>query len=280
MVTKKRLIFTFVSMVLSVLTFIAATYAWFAVSSTVQNSGFDFFVDPGIVVSYEIHYYTAENIYKYSSSLGSLLVYDPDQSQYVLPSYETYPYTFYGIVITPYDPLIPMNNTYNNTIIEMHIQYNIEENTTVTLSSMRNISIAEDAIEGFLGAEFTGNIFYLSQVAYLQTLITSEYSETAEGTNLYNDLTSDFEAVDGNSVLIYPLFSFYAGESYVGTIDFDNFTLYAASSELFLYFNVSYYESKILDILATGDFQSTLAILPNIPFFQDITFVVREEIGG
>ena len=124
---KKKMIFAFLSMILSCFAFVVATYAWFAVSHSVSNSPLDLNVDPGIVTYYEVHYYTYDNIYKTSSGNSNIYVYD---SSWILAAHTNQediddlglnydPNTFYGLIMKPYDPLIPDNNLVNNIITNM-----------------------------------------------------------------------------------------------------------------------------------------------------------------
>ena len=85
MMTKKRLIISFLSLVLSLFAFTAATYAWFAISNQTEASPFNLGVDPGIIKDYEIRYYNANKVYKYDKDAHDIYVWNG--STYVEPVY-------------------------------------------------------------------------------------------------------------------------------------------------------------------------------------------------
>lgn len=276
---KKKMVFSLLSLILSFFLFIGASLAWFATSSQVNNDPIGLNVDPGYITSSEIMFYTYDNVYKSTSQSNQLLVYNSLSSQWIEPTYvddDDQGYMFTGIMMKQYDPFIPENNIYNNIIMELHFTYDIDSDKTINLLSIVDSNIASESILNFSPL---GNIYYYSQISYLQSLVTDSYSVRADGTNLYTSLSSDFEQRDIYDKLIYSKKSFYGdNDTYSNSIDFGNITLTAGINEVYIYFNFSYYEAKIIDVLSMENAGSTLDTLPAIRFFQDITIVIKE--GG
>ncbi len=275
---KKGLILSITGLSLAFLAMFFTTYAWFAISSSVSNDMIGLNVTDGIFPSYEIHYYTYEHVYKYDQSSGDILVYD--SGDWVSPSYEFFPesaYPFQGIMIDQYDPLIPENNEYDSIIVGFHLYCDVNHDTNISILGRSDTDMATDAITSF---GETRDIHYLSQVSYLQEMSTSAYDANPEGTNIYLSLKSDFETLDGNDDLLYPLNYFYDEyDAYVTETSLGSFSLTSSTTDIYLYFNLSYNDLKIEDILTSAGAGSTLASLPAIRFYQDIEIIV-EEAGG
>jgi hypothetical protein len=74
---------------------------------------------------------------------------------------------------------------------------------------------------------------------------------------------------------LYPLRSFYLNDVYTQKVDFGDLLFSANSNELYLYFNISYYEEKIIDTFSTV-WDTNPSIKNTIYLFQDVTFLIRE----
>lgn len=281
--TKKRLITSVVTLAFALCLFVTASFAWFAVSQNVNSNAVSLTADSGYIISKEITYYTLNDVYKIDNETESIKLWDEQSSLWVDPTYE-YPedsgYQFTGIIMEQYDPMIPVNNTYNQIYIEIHLTYDITEDvyTTLKARSLTGISSLSKSIFTLNASQY----YYLSEVVYLQNMQTSTYSNSLEGENLFLNLKSDFESTDINSDLIYPKYSFYDEfDVYTESVSFDNLYLSSASQtqEIYLYFNMSYYSDKVLAILANENAGSTIDTLPYIRFYQDIDFIIDKVVG-
>ncbi len=276
---KRGLVLSVLGLSVSFLTLVIATFAWFAISTTVDNSMLGMNVGAGIFPSYDIHYYTYDHVYKYDQSSESILVYDG--GFWVAPSYEVLPesaYAFQGIMIGSYDPLVPINNEYDNIIIELHLYCDADESMSFSLGASADTSMAAGAVLTFGDA---GTIYYLSQIAYLQEMETDNYQANPEGTNIYSSLKSDFETVDGNEDLIYPLHGFYDEyDSYVSETSLGSLSVTSATTDVYLYFNISYNTVKIDTILSGEGSGSTITSVVALRFYQDIKIYIEEASGS
>lgn len=288
---KKKMIFAFLSMILSVFAFVVATYAWFAVSTSVSNSPLDLNVDPGIVPYYEVHYYTLDDIYKTTSNNSNIYVYDSgwtlathteEEDTSVLSTVlgENYdPNTFYGLIMKPYDPLIPANNLVNNLIIGLYLEYEVEVNTNVSLTAIVDEAIGHASRDAFGITSGSAEELYYSQVVNVQITpesSTDTYGFHTAGTNLYSTLTTLFE-----NDTTYPYSEFYDGsDNHTTSLAFYNeaspllFT--ATSGSFYIYFNFSYNQPRI-DTLLSGLISGGFGDINIYRFFQDITLVIRKE---
>lgn len=209
-------------------------------------------------------------MYRYNSKLNTTHYYDPVQGwtnpKYVDPDEVEKP--FVGILMGQYDPLIEANNIYNNLIIEMKIVYNTSQDVITNLSSVSKTSLANNAIIEFNPSPSTN--YYLSRFVYIQLANIGRINHS-DNTNIYHDLTEMF---DDNQEL-YPLRSFYLNDVYTQKVDFGDLLFSANSNELYLYFNISYYEEKIIDTFSTV-WDTNPSIKNTIYLFQDVTFLIRE----
>lgn len=290
---KKKMIFAFLSMLLSCFAFVVATYAWFAVSHTVSNSPLDLNVDPGIITSYEAHLYTYNNIFKVSSSDSTIYVYNSgwvaathtdSEDIDVLDDQVGYdPNDFWGIVMKPYDPLIPDNNLVNNIILGIHITYDVDVNTNLSVVAIVDESIGHAARDAFGVTQGSAEELYFSQVVNFQMLPgtnTDVHGFNTAGLNLYTTLMTETYFEDTTT---YPYSDFYDEtlEQYDSSMVFYDDTvspyiLNAAYSDLYLYFNLSY-NSFNTDLALSGLVSGDFGQINLYRFFQDITLVFRKE---
>lgn len=291
-VNKRKIIISFFSLIFSIFAFMFATYAWFAVSTSVNNSPLNINVDPGIITSYEVHYYTNQNIFKSSSSDRTIYIYNSgwvpathtdledidalDDS----PTYDSSDY--WGVVMKPYDTLISENNLINNIIIGIHLTYEIDVNTELSITAVADENIGHAARDAFGVSDGAADEFYLSQVINMQMLpavSTDVYGFNTNGSNLYFTLMDDAENLFTDTTT-YPYNDFYSGETYVNSISFYDevspYQLNSPSGDVYIYFNLSYNGTHILDILS-GLLGGDLGQIQLYRFFQDITLVVRKE---
>ncbi len=295
-VNKKRIIISFLSMVLALFAFMLATYAWFAVSTSVENSPLNINVDPGIITSYETRMYTYDNIYKTTSSSSSILRYDSvngwvaathrdpeDIAALEIAQGEDYDSNdFWGVVMKPYDTLITENNLVNNLILGIHLTYEVDVDTYVSITANANEAIGEAARDAFGVLDGADEELYLSHVVDFQMLPATS-TDTLHGfdtnNNLYFTLMTPtyFE-----NTTTYPYSNFYdVSEAYVDTIVFYDDTispyeLTATSGDVYIYFNISYNVDNITDSL-TGLISGGFSEIQLYRFFQDITLIVRKE---
>jgi hypothetical protein len=279
---RKRFLLSLISLSLSIMTFLFVTYAWFAVSTSVDNNPFGFSVDPGII-TWDIHYYTYNDVFKLDGSV--LKKWDGDSWE--IPTYERVEdigYNFAGMMMKPYDPIIPDNNELNHIIIEFHMSYEVDVDTTVNIIAEADTSLASNAISVFANPNPnpSGTQYYLSEIINIQNMVSSSYAYSPgvreDYTNLYVDLMEDFQ-----DTVTYPKVSFYGiTDTYSTTLQFDDMLLTQASSpgELYWYINISYYEDKIIEILTYENNYSLIdENLDFFRFYQDIYFDVRQDYG-
>lgn len=266
--TKKRLIISFLGMVLSLFTFIVATYAWFAISEQTNSGPVTLSVDPGIIKEYEIYYYNADNVYKYNKTAQQLNVWNG--SSFVTPTYtniDDVGYEYSGLFVKEYDTLIPSNNIDNSLIMQITLGYEVPidlnisvkalVDTNIYSSSTIEESIAWNAIENFsypsTPSTDPSTYNFFSQIIYIQSmhdvlgsgsdyLIGTNYSE---GTNLYDTIEAIFITDENDGIKTYnstyPLNAFYSDfdsdpptpdytATHVDEISFDSITLYSATT--------------------------------------------------
>lgn len=245
-------------------------YAWFIQGANASVSELN--VDSPLITSYEIRYFTRDFIYKYSSATNRLLMYnglpstyDDATTDWIEPDYhgtENQGKTFSGIFMGKYDPLIPVNNTYNNVIIEFTMNYTVSAATLADLSSIVDSTIAEDAISVFEPSITPANIQYLSSFAYIQYMsVAQKVTQT-----IFTTVTDAF------SDPRYPKISFNVAKS---ELAISEISLDPLKNVCYFYLNISYNEQKIMDT-----FQSvwgTDPVVDPIYFFQDMVFVIRKK---
>jgi hypothetical protein len=252
-----------------------------SISDNVSTSPVTLSVSPGTFEEYEIKYYTVNNVFKYDKNIDAILVYNENTLSWNLPTYDELfgiNYTFDGIFINQYDPLIPLNNLNNNLIIELYVNYKTDIDLTILQSVITHPSLADEAINE-IGYQ-TSRPYFLSEVVYLQMMIDNKYQNILEGENIYNNLVADFNSLDGSNQLVYPLMPFYdESENSLSSIDFGQTVLQGnnVENELYFYFNISYYENKILEFLNSEQLEVSISNLNFIVFFQDLKIILREN---
>jgi len=274
------MILSFLGMILSFFAFVVVTFAWLTISTQVDNSNIALSVDPGIIETSRFRIYAFDNVFQYDRTSNSLKVYSSEEL--ISPTYidpDDVAYAFKGIIINQYDPIIAENNFYNNIIIEIKLTYDVTANTTLNLTALSDTSIATEALAEFDPLDIYTD-YYLSEVSNIQSLIydagaSNPYAATAMD-QMYNTFTTIFE-----NTTTYPSDTFYTGvpETYTSSISFDDLSLVTTSSEpIYIYFNISYYESKIQSFLAFDPQNIDLENIAFIRFFQDITFKIKESV--
>lgn len=278
---KRKLAISIINLIIASAAFIVVTFSWFSISDTVSTSPVNLSVSPGTFEEYEIKYYTVNSVFKYDQNIDAILVYDENSLSWNLPTYDELfgiNYTFDGIFINQYDPLIPLNNLNNNLIIELYVKYKTDIDLTILQSVITHPSLADEAINE-IGYQ-TSRPYFLSEVVYLQMMIDNKYQNILEGENIYNNLIADFNTLDGSNQLVYPLMPFYdESDNSLSSIDFGQTVLQGnnVENELYFYLNISYYENKILEFLSSEQLEVSISNLNFIVFFQDLKIILRED---
>ncbi|XMB72037.1 hypothetical protein RJI07_08005 [Mycoplasmatota bacterium WC30] len=251
--SKKKLILSFISMVISILTFVVAAFAWFNTSTIVNQSPFDLIISPGIFTDYQVHYYTQENVYRLSDDYiahtptdTSIEKYVSASQTWVAPTYSSGDDigSFDGILMKQFDPLIEANNFYNNLIMEIYFTYDVNPNTSVSISAL-----VDNTLAGTLPVDLDDfNSHYLSEALDIQHTSFVGITDYAYGvggrtetTNLYASLTTLFE-----DEITYPKTDF---GSPIDDIDFGNMIL-SGSGTRYIYFNFVYNVDNVTAIVA------------------------------
>lgn len=288
---KKRLLLSLIQLFLSAAAFIVVSFAWFVTSTTVESDSLPFDVSHEYIEDYEIRFFTKNNIYKYINQSDGIYIYNG--SNYVDPStcvesvcdtpsygYWDDSYDFVGIFLNQYDPFIPVNNEDNYLFAELHLTYEVEADMNLLLDARSFTSMANTSAFG------TSNFgpHYMSEVINIQYMTSTSYTSRLEGTNIFYDLKDDFNAVDINEDLIYPIYNFYGAlDTYASYFDFtDPIILESEATEIYIYFSFSYYETKvdyfINQYLTTESLTLPLTSIDFLRFFQDIVIVIKD--GG
>lgn len=292
----KLMVKSLVSLILSLFMFVVATFSWFAISTNVDSDPINISVDPGIIESFELRYFTANNVYRYDSLSNTVKVY---QNGWITPSYTSVEdgSTFAGIIIKEYDPLISENNFENDIYIELYLNYSVE----ATNSDLSITALSDEALADYAETVFSSQIdplylYYFSDVMYLQSITTFSYSydmgsgslnrlnELSEVSspsnnenydNLYDSLTQTFTTQNPT------IYSFNETKDPLTFVDplVNPITLTAPTGSFLIYFHYYYNETAINSILNLGS-GITLDNVPIVRFFQDIIIRVREETGG
>ncbi len=291
---KKRFVLSMIQLFLALSAFIVVSFAWFVTSTTVQSDSLAFDVSHEYVEGYEIKFFTKQNIYKFNSSTSEIEIYngttyvDPStcvESVCDTPSYGYWDdsYEFAGIFLNQYDPLVPVNNADNILFVELHLSYEVEADMYLYLDARSLTSMADTS--AFDTSNFGPH--YLSEVINIQYMTSTSYTSRLEATNIFTDLKDDFAEVDISEDLIYPEYNFYGTlDTYSPYLDLTDMLypiiLEVESTELYLYFSFSYYETKvdyfIDDYLTTESLTLPLASTDFLRFFQDIIIVLSD--GG
>lgn len=267
---KRKMLLSFVGFSLTFIMAICVTFAWFILETNVNFPELN--VEPPIIESYEVHFFTHDRIYKYDSTTHKLKMYDEATSGWIDPNYndtEEEGKLFNGIFMGQYDPLIPENNKYSNIIIEFRLHHNLKTNTSALFSIISNPALASDAIIVFE----PDPVYYLSRFVYVQNMITTKF-ERNDGENIFQTVTDAFVETT------YPLKSFYdSNNTYSPEISLDNIDFVATENEtgddIYLYINLSYYKDKI-ESEFRNSWGTGLTAKNSIRFFQDITFFIRK----
>lgn len=255
------------------------TFAWFSLSDHTGVDPIEVGVTEGASLPFELRYYTKEHVYKYDPNTNSVLVYDANTSTYVTPNsshIDSPNYTFNGVFINQYDPLIPENNLNNNVIIELFIDFNTIDPVTFQNVIAGDPFIASTAVTSF--PYETSRPYYVSEATYVQTIVSKDYNNFNEGDNKYDTLDTLFNSTDVNSNLVYPKYSFYTNDVYNRTLNLGSVTLSTDISSYKLYYNFTYYETKIDSFLTYENITINVEDMNYILFFQDIKF--RISVGG
>lgn len=248
---KRRFILSIIELFLSIAAFFVVSLAWFAISTEVNTSAIPLSISGGVIEDYELNYYTYYDVFRYDQDYDQIEVYTQG---FWNPIDLNEP----GIYISEYDPILTVNNEYNNIFIELHLIYNISENTQISLDLIADSTMASnpplDAI-------------YLSEVSFIQFLNTSSYALSPEGSNLYNNLTNDFNGISTSK--FYDII-----DVYTGSINYENITLDTNFNEIYIYFSISYDETRIESVIDNS--QLDVNNIGTIIFYQDIKIVIRE----
>lgn len=288
--TKRRIVISSIQLVLSLATLIVVSLAWFAISTEVQTTPIELNVGSGLIASYEIKFYTVDKVYKYDQNINDILVWNGVDA-WVTPTYhdpELSTFPFSGIFLNQYDPLIDLNNVNNQLFIELKLVYDVDENSAISVDFDSDISLATDSLATF--GYTTSRPYYLSEVLYIQQMESNAYAANPEGTNIFNQLKTDFNQVDINNDLIYPKYSFYTQINdpisqpetyYITSLSTPNINLTAnqALSEVYLYFKFSYIDSMIEYIISNENVNIAINNGNGIIFFQDIKIGISEVSG-
>ncbi len=270
---KKHVLIAILQLILTLSMLTMVFYAWFSLSDRSTTSPFEVQITSGISYSYKLTYYTQEAVYQYDPIDDQIKRYDTSTGLFVTSS--SWPsgyhsFTSFGIFINQYDPLLSVNNTYNNIIVEMRLELENDAVMTFTNSFFADASIAAAAVSQY--GYSTSRPYYASEVVYVQQMISNQYINSPVGTNLYTNLTTQF-----SNTTTYPRKSFYGtNNTYNRTLALDNITAITPNETIIIYYNFSYFESKIASFLTTENIQINVANMPYILFYQDIKIQVRE----
>lgn len=274
----KQLIKATLMFIMSLSLFTAVVYAWFSVGDHTVIQPISATLSDGSAVNYEIKYYTKNNVYKYDVNTNQVLVYQASTGTYVpqssLPiNHPTYSFT--NMFLHEYDPIIPENNYEKNVIVEISMAL-IADSLTIRNSIISDKDLSTDVVS--LYPYSTSRPYYVSEAAQIQTLISKDYNNYQEGSNKYTALSTVFNSVDVNQNLIYPLYNFYQNDEYSPVLNLGSTQLTSDVSSYKLYYNFTYYDSKIDEFLAYENMMVDVDNMSFMVFFPDIKFSI--VIGG
>lgn len=276
---KKGLFIAVLQLIFSFLLLSTVIFAWFSLSDHAGVDPVEVSVTDGAPLPFEIKYYTKEHVYKYDSTSNQVLVYDTVSMTYILPEaspFDSPTYTFNGVFINHYDPIVAENNLDNNLIVELFIDFNTTEPITFENVIAADPFIASAAVTAY--PYTTSRPYYASEVTYVQSFVSKDYNAFSDGDNKYDTLNTLFNQTDINSNLIYPKQSFYNNDIYGRTIDLGAVNLTTDIASYKLYYNFSYYETKIDAFLAFENITVDVDNMDHILFFQDMKFKI--SVGG
>jgi len=267
---KRKLLISLVQLIFALFALVATSFAWFTISQNVESQGIDLKVVEGAITSYEIQYFTPSTVYKYNDKTNDMYEYSTTTSSWVLLPREGVG-SFEGVFISPYDSVIPQNNLYNNLFIEIHITYDVDVNTYLILSARSDFSLIDQIL---LESSSTN---FLSEYVNIQYMTSTAYSTRNTGLNIFYDLFDDFHDING--ALITPVYDFYdTSNNYQTSFDFlSTILLTPSGSEVYLYYNFSYIESKIQSLLSSLSIPLTSTELLYVSFYQDVMLSIRES---
>ncbi len=271
--SKKRIIVSSIGLVLSLAAFIFAAWAWFTVSHQVSAQPINFEVSRGIFSSYEVRYFTSNNVYRmgdaFDPDITEPQMYYPSTSSWGTPSYAAYQEvgSFDGVLMSYYDPLIVVNNFYNNLIIELYVTYNLDTTKTVSVKALIDTALAgtlPDDLEGRdLGdspyTHYVPDSHYLSEVVNIQHTTYDGITDFAFGTNgrgsylndsknIYSEVSDYFNDEANASNIFDYTFSDPESDLDLTTPGSDTFTI-SGSGSRYIYFNYSYDVTKVISIV-------------------------------
>ena len=109
-------------------------------------------------------------------------------------------------------------------------------------------------------------------------MVSKDYNLYVTGENKFDALDQAFDSLDVNQNLVYPMHSFYTNDVYTGILDFGNTEITTNVTSYKLYYNFSYYDTKINDIFLSENMSLAIDNLSSMVFFSDIKFSIM--IGG
>lgn len=280
---RRRFVISMIELILSAAAFVVVSFAWFALSTETSTGPIEIGISPGYIDISEITYYTKDDVYRFDNDSNTLLVYDENTMTWVLPAY-TDPvdagFSFNGIFINEYDPIISENNTDNIIFLELRLSYQIDagDSKTLLFDLQSETGLATDSIAEF--GFVTSRPYYLSEVTYIQTFVdNSTYVAAAEGTNLFEDLKLDFD-----DTITYPLTSFYGDtDTYASSYNINQyltpnpFVVDSTTIDTYIYIKFSYFSTKIENIIDAENVNVSVNGADAIRFFQDIQLFIEED---
>jgi hypothetical protein len=249
-----RLGLSVISLIVSIFLFVMVTFAWITSISSSNINPLTLQTNDGLLEWYEVRVYVYDRMYKYDSTTRSFRVYNPSQS-----IWEVVNTNQWVVTLNPYDPLISINNAYNNVIIEFVGYYRHTEEIALSFALLGDSS-RQDPNQG---------LYSLSRVASVQKRITDQYAGVADGTNLYLDLTASFQ-----DTITFPFSRFYdAQNNYQSRVNLSTQPLTLEMPKLFfVYFNLSYDALMIQSLLS----QSQSVPITGLSFYPDIAFEIQK----
>lgn len=273
---RKNLLLALVNLILTFSMLTMVIYAWFSLSDQSDVNAFEVQITSGVDYTYHLTYYTNEAVYRFNADTAQIERYDTVTTSWTTSNeWPTgyHNFTSFGVFINQYDPLIAVNNTYNNIILELRI---VLENTGPI--SFNNTFFADSSLAATAVNQYgfsTSRAYYASEVLQVQQMISTQYLNTPIGTNLYGDLNTQFQ-----NTTTYPKSSFYGStDTYNRTMILNTLTATNPNETLIIYYNFSYFESKIASFLSIENIQVVVSNMPYILFYQDIKIQIREVMS-
>ena len=274
----KQLLKASIMFITSLVLFTAVVYAWFVNFDEAHVQPISATLTDGSPIPYEIKYYTKDHVYKYDVATKSVLVYDEATATYV--PQRAFPidipaFSFSNMFTHEYDPVIEENNFDKNVIAEITMNFTGD---AVTLRSkiLSDISLANQAVSSY--PYQTSRPYYLTEALRVQSMISKDFNGFSEGSNKFTSLNTAFNSVDVNQNLIYGMYSFYENDTYTGVVDFGNILLTNDVTSYKLYYNFTYDDTKINELLAYENMDVVVDNMNVMVFFPDIKFNI--VLGG